>query len=87
MHVTGKDAAAQPKDLWSESSFRKKSLSELAPMDGEAILYFLPWLLGIKHTSFPGFIKEPKNSFLRSWQWAGEGCPERRADLQERLSV
>jgi len=47
----------------SYNNFRKKTFSQLAPKDSEAILYLLPWLLSVNHPAVPGYVKDTEKPF------------------------
>ena len=38
--------------------FRKKIFTELAPRDGETILYLLPWMLSVNDPAVPGYVPD-----------------------------
>ena len=42
------------------NNFRKSIFSELAPKDGEAILYLLPWMLSVNDPAVPGYVPNLK---------------------------
>jgi adenylate cyclase class 1 len=44
----------------SYNRFRKKLFTELAPKDGESILYLLPWMLSVNHPAVPGYLPDLK---------------------------
>jgi adenylate cyclase class 1 len=44
----------------SYNRFRKKIFTELAPKDGESILYLLPWMLSVNHPAVPGYVPNLK---------------------------
>ncbi len=45
----------------SYNRFRKKIFTELAPKDGESILYLLPWLLSVNDPAVPGYVPDLKS--------------------------
>ncbi len=45
------------------NNFRKRFFIELAPKDSEKILYLLPWLLSVNHSSCPGYVADLKQPF------------------------
>jgi len=44
----------------SYNRFRKKIFTELAPKDGESILYLLPWMLSVNDPAVPGYVPDLK---------------------------
>jgi len=44
----------------SYNRFRKKIFTELAPKDGESILYLLPWMLSVNDPAVPGYVPNLK---------------------------
>ena len=42
----------------SYNRFRKKIFTELAPRDGETILYMLPWMLSVNDPAVPGYVPD-----------------------------
>lgn len=45
------------------NEWRKEQFIENSPKDANSILYLLPWLLNVNHSSVPGFIKGLKSPF------------------------
>jgi adenylate cyclase, class 1 len=71
----------------SYNRFRKKIFSELAPKDGEYILYLLPWMLSVNHPAVPGYVPNLKRPIAIFGATADQALIRREASFMKLFGI
>lgn len=71
----------------SYNRFRKKIFTELAPKDGEAILYLLPWMLSVNDPAVPGYLPDLKRPITVFGAATDPMLLNREASFMKRFNV
>lgn len=67
--------------------FRKKIFTELAPKDGETILYLLPWMLSVNDPAVPGYVPNLKQPIAIFGAAADQALLKREASFMRLFGI
>jgi len=69
------------------NAFRKQIFKELAPVESEAVLYLLPWLLCINHPACPGYVRGKKYPFRLNKILQNTEIKERESRFKKKFGI